>query len=331
VSAVAAVGPPPGWTTRTHRRYISRDRALLKRMQEACAGGEEDRAWFLCSILLRISSTHSVRAERDASQLLRQHFCARTAALLVPLQRYLQTLIPSPAAAAASASTSTSTFPSTFSSTPSTAPKTASAVLFPRTPFLRSAASALFPKSAVPAGVGSKTATRSAFPPSSTSTRFPSPSSTTSAYPDRDKVLWTETFPPTPIVGELHSSAFGGEGEQLVADADLEVPDGDGGSVSGSSLTEDSVSTPVPTPTQAPTLAPAPHPPAPRSSTRPNPRLAPFSERAFLATLQPLALPFKSAGKAKEFYARWIRTPAFGVWIARQEEVVERVLGAPGR
>ena len=63
-------------------------------------------------------------------------------------------------------------------------------------------------------------------------------------------------------------------------------------------------------------------------------RLAPFSEKAFLASLKPLALPFKSGGKAKEFYGRWIRSPAFGVWIGRQEEAVERVLagaraGAP--
>lgn len=73
-------------------------------------------------------------------------------------------------------------------------------------------------------------------------------------------------------------------------------------------------------PASSATLTPAPTPATPR--------LAPFSEKAFLANLKPLALPFKSGGKAKEFYARWIRSPAFGVWIGRQEEAVERVLGA---
>ncbi|KAI0925944.1 hypothetical protein AcW1_008239 [Taiwanofungus camphoratus] len=136
-----SAGPLPGWKSRTHKRYVSRDRALLQQLQAACVGSD--------------------RAKRDASALLRQHLSSRTSAFLVPLQRYLQTLIPTPAEAA-----------------------------------------------------------------------------------------------------------------QML-------------------------------------------------------RLKPFSERDFLVSLRGhgTPLPFKSARKAKEFYTRWIRTPAFGVWIAHQEEVVQRVLG----
>ncbi|TBU63105.1 hypothetical protein BD310DRAFT_945520 [Dichomitus squalens] len=69
------VGPPPGWRS-THRRYTSRDRTLLKQLETACRGSEQ--------------------AKREASEALRQHLTSRTNALLVPLQRYLQTLIPTP-------------------------------------------------------------------------------------------------------------------------------------------------------------------------------------------------------------------------------------------
>ncbi|KAH9926820.1 hypothetical protein B0H21DRAFT_700727 [Amylocystis lapponica] len=152
-------GPPPGWTTRTHKRYTSRDRTLLKQLQDACGGPES--------------------ARQDASAALHRHFSARTAALLVPLQRYLQTLIPTPSEAHAHA------------------------------------------KSA---------------PPS------------------------VASFAAAPGNGAL--------------------------------------------------------------------RMRPFSERDFLASLKMhgAPLPFKSTGRAREFYARWLRTPAFGRWIARQEEVVQGVL-----
>ncbi len=57
-------------------------------------------------------------------------------------------------------------------------------------------------------------------------------------------------------------------------------------------------------------------------------RLKPFSETAFFASLKANGspLPFKSNAKRKEFYERWLRTKAFGVWIAGQEEVVNGVL-----
>ncbi|KAJ7645371.1 hypothetical protein B0H17DRAFT_1104050 [Mycena rosella] len=78
----ARAGPEPGWKTRTHKRYVSKDRALLRRLENACASGSE--------------------AERlTASLELRRHFHARTTELLVPLARYLHTLIPTPAERAA--------------------------------------------------------------------------------------------------------------------------------------------------------------------------------------------------------------------------------------
>lgn len=57
-------------------------------------------------------------------------------------------------------------------------------------------------------------------------------------------------------------------------------------------------------------------------------RLKPFSVSDFLASLHksPSALPFKSASKQRAFYDKWLRSPAFGLWLARQEEVIGAVL-----
>ncbi|KAK2460152.1 hypothetical protein APHAL10511_007831 [Amanita phalloides] len=66
-----------GWKTKTHKRYISKDRILLKQLEVACKGNEQ--------------------AQLDASLTLRRHFCLRTRDFLAPLSRYLHTLIPSPA------------------------------------------------------------------------------------------------------------------------------------------------------------------------------------------------------------------------------------------
>lgn len=57
-------------------------------------------------------------------------------------------------------------------------------------------------------------------------------------------------------------------------------------------------------------------------------RLKPFNNANFLASLKAhgAPLPFRSTSKRREFYERWLRTPAFGLWLARQEEVVEKVL-----
>ncbi|KAG2756966.1 DUF1630-domain-containing protein [Suillus brevipes Sb2] len=75
-NATIMAGPPPGWCTRTHRRYISKDRQLLKAIEKACNASIPDR----------------VQASLD----LRRHFSSRTNTMLVPLNRYLNTLIPSP-------------------------------------------------------------------------------------------------------------------------------------------------------------------------------------------------------------------------------------------
>lgn len=177
-----SVGPAPGWTTKTHKRYISKDKALLRKLEESLRGDKHARL--------------------EASEALREHLTSRTTAFLMPLQRYLNTLIP------------------TF------ADRTA-----PSTPNL----------------------------------------STTS---------FTSTTAPTP---NTIKNAF----SQL-------------------------------------TVAVTPSTPAPL-------RLKPFSEAGFLASLKAngAPLPFKSAAKRKEFYERWLRTRSFGLWLASQEEVVDRVLATP--
>jgi len=56
--------------------------------------------------------------------------------------------------------------------------------------------------------------------------------------------------------------------------------------------------------------------------------MAPFNPDDMLASLQRYGspLPFKSTGKRKEFYERWLRTNTFGAWLMREEEIVKRVL-----
>lgn len=70
-------GLEPGWKTKTHNRYTSKDRQLLQQL-EAVAGGV------------------NAKGLGEASFSLRRHFSSRSAALLVPLNRYLNTLIPRP-------------------------------------------------------------------------------------------------------------------------------------------------------------------------------------------------------------------------------------------
>jgi len=82
IGSMAIAGPVPGWKTKTHKRFISKDRLLLKQLEEAQKGSEQSKI--------------------ETSLNLRRHFCSRTAALLVPLNRYLTTLIPSPAESASS-------------------------------------------------------------------------------------------------------------------------------------------------------------------------------------------------------------------------------------
>lgn len=68
--------------------------------------------------------------------------------------------------------------------------------------------------------------------------------------------------------------------------------------------------------------------PSPSECSTGKARLKPFSTSGFFASLKksPSALPFKSSSKQKEFYDRWLRSPAFGLWLAHQEEVIGAVL-----
>jgi hypothetical protein len=56
-----------------------------------------------------------------------------------------------------------------------------------------------------------------------------------------------------------------------------------------------------------------------------------FNSADFFASLNAhgAPLPFKSTAKRKAFYERWLKTPAFGLWLANQEDVVESVHGSP--
>ena len=59
-----------------------------------------------------------------------------------------------------------------------------------------------------------------------------------------------------------------------------------------------------------------------------NLRLKPFSSVNFFASLKAdgSPLPFRSTSKRTEFYERWMKTPAFGLWLAQQESIVQGVL-----
>ena len=59
-------------------------------------------------------------------------------------------------------------------------------------------------------------------------------------------------------------------------------------------------------------------------------RLKSLQQRKFLCFAQDThgaVLPFRSGAKQREFYERWLRTPAFGIWLAKQEDLVMRTLG----
>lgn len=43
----AHAGPAPGWKTKTHRRYISKDRELLKQLERACSTGNDKTRKFI--------------------------------------------------------------------------------------------------------------------------------------------------------------------------------------------------------------------------------------------------------------------------------------------
>lgn len=68
------VGPTPGWHSKTHARYISKDNVFIAQLVAAVAKGGS--------------------VEIEASWALRRHFADRTTAVLAPLNRYLASLIP---------------------------------------------------------------------------------------------------------------------------------------------------------------------------------------------------------------------------------------------
>lgn len=209
-------GLAPGWTTRTHKRYISKDRAVLKQLEDACRDPSLHNRTFLV-FYFHCTPIMSYYPEKEASAALHRHLSSRTAALLVPLQRYLQTLIPTPVERANSPLSSPSLSPS------------------PSSPSVSSPQSSPSP---------------------------PTSHQSTLAIPTSRITTPASSRPGTPLVTPHH-------------------------------------------------------------------RLKSFSVPAFMASLKVHGspLPFKSTAKQQAFYERWVRTPAFGVWLARQEEVVHRVLG----
>lgn len=52
----APAGPPPGWKTQTHKRYISKDRVLLKQLENAVRGDDKARMLFLFVVCAFYSS-----------------------------------------------------------------------------------------------------------------------------------------------------------------------------------------------------------------------------------------------------------------------------------
>ena len=91
-----SAGPAPGWRTKTHRRYISKDRVLLKQLETACRGNDRTST---SSCFRPYANSPLTREDTEiaASLDLRRHFCSRTTQFITPLARYLNTLIPNPA------------------------------------------------------------------------------------------------------------------------------------------------------------------------------------------------------------------------------------------
>ncbi|KAF4571023.1 hypothetical protein EYR40_007507 [Pleurotus pulmonarius] len=178
-----------GWKSRSYKRYISKDRSLLKKLEDAWKGDNE-------------------REQVEATLLLRQHFNGRTRELLLPLTRYLNTLIPSPAELAASSRLRGSPH-QTPTFTPTFTPSMASLV--------------------------------------------------------------------TPLESQSPASSMSSLGTSISAAM---------------------------------------------------PRLKPFSRTAFFASLKDhgCPLPFRSAKQRIQFYERWLKCRAFGIWLAKQEEIVGSVL-----
>ncbi|ELU40474.1 FAD/FMN-containing protein [Rhizoctonia solani AG-1 IA] len=90
--ASQTLGPTPGYHT-NHNRYISKDRALLKRLEAAIKEGPVAREYTDASIDLGLLVPNT---ELQMEMILRQHFAQRSQQLLAPLNRYFSNLLPKP-------------------------------------------------------------------------------------------------------------------------------------------------------------------------------------------------------------------------------------------
>ncbi|KAG8701112.1 hypothetical protein FRC09_005550 [Ceratobasidium sp. 395] len=82
--------------------------------------------------------------------------------------------------------------------------------------------------------------------------------------------------------------------------------------------------------TPSPALRSKPISPATSSMgvSAPDFRVRPFNTKEFFASLKKhgAQLPFRSPGKQKEFYERWLKSPAFGAWISGRVDAAQNVL-----
>ncbi|CAE7170492.1 unnamed protein product [Rhizoctonia solani] len=81
----------------------------------------------------------------------------------------------------------------------------------------------------------------------------------------------------------------------------------------------------------SPASRPAVVSPAP-SVTLSDARVKPFNSKEFFVSLKThgAQLPFRSAAKQKEFYERWLKSPAFGAWISGRVDAAQSVLSRTG-
>ncbi|KAF5327197.1 hypothetical protein D9619_004708 [Psilocybe cf. subviscida] len=248
----ASAGPTPGWVTKTHKRHISKDRALLKQLEGAL---KRDNA-----------------ARMEASLALRRHFCSRSAQLIAPLARYLNSLIPSPSevhhARKASLLQNPSLKPATLS-----VPTISSSVSTSASLLAHSSKSGSISASSSSSALSLPSASAiSAAAESTTSSNSSTPALRSQAIFTRTPRI-PNTAPQTPQVPfSTHRSPQPGHNNRL--------------------------------------------------------RLKPFNNVNFFASLKKdgTVLPFKSTAKRTEFYERWLKSPAFGTWLAQQAHFMEGML-----
>ncbi|KAG8690012.1 hypothetical protein FRC11_014429, partial [Ceratobasidium sp. 423] len=82
----------------------------------------------------------------------------------------------------------------------------------------------------------------------------------------------------------------------------------------------------------SPAMRPMTVSPAPSSVALSDARVKPFNSKDFFTSLKThgAQLPFRSAAKQKEFYERWLKSPAFGAWISGRVDAAQSVLARAG-